>query len=381
MRVIPIASGKGGVGKSLVSVNLSIALSQAKKKVLLADLDLGASNAHTILGIRTIKKGIGNFVCDARAVLRDYIMQTDYENLFFLPGEAEIPGLANLQHAQKKKLFKNLLTLNEYDFIILDLGAGTGLNTLDFFLCSDEGIIVSTPSLTATLNAYLFLKNCVFRIMETSFPRKSEGRQFLVRLRRQGDDLQRLYLPKLISDLKEIDSENFETFQTRFKQFMPKLVLNMIEDPKDGAKASRIRVSCKEYLGIDLEHLGIIYRDHLQDIALNSRIPVLIYKPQSVISIAINRLCDKILVSEGGQLHALTEEALNESFQIADSEAEQDFETRTEEIKDLMNSGVLSEGDLIETIRIQRFEIKSLKKENALLKKQLVKAVEEGFKI
>lgn len=379
MRVIPVASGKGGVGKSLVSVNLSIALSQLGERVLLADLDLGASNAHTILGIRTVSKGIGNFLSESRASLSDFIMKTDYDGLHFLPGEAEIPGLANLQFAQKKRLMKSIFALQDYDYIIMDLGAGTGLNTLDFFLCSDEGLVVSTPSLTATLNAYLFLKNCIFRLMESSFPSKSEGKKFLSNLKKQGDDLQKLYLPKLFSDLKEADPENFEAFQKRFNDFGPRLILNMIEDPNDGVKAARIRVSCKEYLGIKLDHMGIIYRDHLQDVALNSRIPIIIYKPQSVISVAIKRLCEKIQNSKAGSIHTIDEEEINENFQLADIEAEQDFETRSEEIKDLLNSGVLSEGDLIETIRTQQYEIKSLKKENALLKNRLIKAVNQGF--
>lgn len=380
MRVIPVASGKGGVGKSLVSVNLSIALSQVGQKVLLADLDLGASNAHTILGIRTVSRGIGHFVSEARANLADFILETDFSGLKFLPGEAEIPGLANLPFGQKKKLLKNLLQLTEFDYLILDLGAGTGINTLDFFLSSDEGIIVSTPSLTSTLNAYLFLKNCIFRLLESSFPLKSEGKNYLLNLKKQGDNLQKLYLPKLFSELQELDPDNFSIFKERFDGFSPRLILNMVEDPKDGTKASRIRISCKQYLGIHLDHLGVIYRDHLQDVALNSRIPIITYKPQSVISVAIERISEKLQKLKAGAVHGIKEEQIDENFAIADMEAEQDFETRSNEIKNLLNDGVLSEGDLIETIRTQQYEIKSLKKENSLLKARLVKAINQGFK-
>lgn len=380
MRVLPIASGKGGVGKSLLSVNLSIALAQAGHRVILADLDLGASNAHTILGLRAIGKGIGHFLSDSKSKLNDIIVQTTYENLGFIAGEAEIPGLANLQHGQKKRLMRHLLNLKDVDFLILDLGAGTGLNTLDFFLASDEGIIVTTPSLTSTLNAYLFLKNCVFRIMETSFPGKCEGKKYLQTLRKDGSSLQRLYLPKLFQELKEVDPENFEKFQERFRQLNPRLVLNMLEDPKDGVKASRIRVSCREYLGMEIDHLGIVYRDHLQDVALNSRLPILIYKPNSVISQAVYRVSEKVQKAKAGALHALDEEFLDENYQAADLEAEQDFESRTDEIKNLLHTGVLTQGDLIETIRTQQYENKSLKKENALLKARLIKAVNQGYK-
>jgi len=381
MRVLPIASGKGGVGKSLMAVNLSIALAQSGNKVVLADLDLGASNAHTILGLRAVGQGIGHFLADSKIDIHDVMMSTTYENLQFIPGEAEIPGLANLQHAQKKRLLKALLKLQNIDFLILDLGAGSSLNTLDFFLSSDEGIIVTTPSLTSTLNAYLFLKNCIFRIMETSFPGKSEGKKYLGELRKKGESLQRLYLPKLFKELKKRDLKNYKKLEERFANFRPKLILNMVEDPKDGVKASRIRVSCREYLGLEIDHLGIVYRDHLQDIALNSRLPIIIYKPKSLIAQAAYRIAEKIKNSKAGMIHEYSGEFLDENFQQADLEAEQDFDQRAEEIKNLLNTGVLTQGDLIETIRTQQYEVKSLKKENNLLKSKLIKAVNQGYKI
>ena len=172
MRIIPVASGKGGVGKSLFSVNLAIALAEAGNRVLLADLDLGASNAHTVLGLRAVSKGIGCFFTDPNTTVDELITDTEYPNLRFLSGEGEIPGLANIRASQKNRLIRQLRKQNA-DYLILDLGAGTSSVTVDFFLLSSEGIIVTTPNLTAILNAYLFLKNAIFRILWQSFPRKS----------------------------------------------------------------------------------------------------------------------------------------------------------------------------------------------------------------
>ena len=104
MRIIPVASGKGGVGKSLFSVNLAIALAEAGNRVLLADLDLGASNAHTVLGLRAVPKGIGCFFSDSEASIDSLILDTEYPNLRFLPGEGEMPGLANIRTSQKNRL-------------------------------------------------------------------------------------------------------------------------------------------------------------------------------------------------------------------------------------------------------------------------------------
>ncbi|MBN2652932.1 MAG: AAA family ATPase [Spirochaetales bacterium] len=380
MRIIPIASGKGGVGKSLLAVNMSIALGQAGFSVVLVDLDLGASNAHTILGIRSVTTGIGHYLQNKDSDINDFIIDTEYSNLRLLPGEAEIPGLANIKFFEKRKILKDLKGIKA-DFVIIDLGAGTNMNTLDLFLASSEGVIVTTPSLTATLNAYLFLKNIVFRLISTSFGQKSPATAYLEHLQKDGNSLQRLYVPRLLEILKAKDPKGYEKFDKRFKVFCPRLVFNMIDDPKDSFKAQKLRVSCREYLGVDMEHLGVIYKDHLQDVALSSRLPIIVYKPQAVLSQAIFRISEKLV-----QLSPLSEEdfdyeAIEDSYQIANEEASNDFDLRIAEIKDLLNTGALTEGDLLETIRTQQFEINSLKKENMLIKRKLVKAVNSGYKL
>ena len=162
MMILPIGSGKGGVGKSLLATNLSIALAEAGRKVVLADLDLGASNAHTMLGIRSVNRGIRTFLSVPRMSFAEIVLPTEYNGLSFIPGDAEVPGIANLKAVQKKRLVRCLESLAA-DFLVLDLGPGAGANSLDFFLMSALGIVVTTPALTAVLNAYLFLKNVVFR--------------------------------------------------------------------------------------------------------------------------------------------------------------------------------------------------------------------------
>lgn len=380
MQVLPIASGKGGVGKSLFASNVAIALAQAGKKVILADLDLGASNLHLILGTGSIKNGIGTFLCNIEINFKDIIFDTDYKNLQFIPGDSEIPGMANLDNTQKTRLIRELY-LQEADYLILDLGAGTSFNTVDFFLSSSMGVIVTSPTLTATLNAYLFLKNVVFRLMTTSFKKDSWAGKYFEGLKNEGKSFQRIYIPKLLDKIQSEDIESYTTFMKRMTVFKPMLVMNMLEDPKDSQKATKIRRSCKEYLGVDLEHLGVIYFDHLQEIALNSRLPIIAYKPNSVLSQAIYRIADKIL-EKGEELNSpLDISALNDSYQTATMEAEIDYDSKVEAMENLLHSGTLTEGDLVETIRSQQYEINAIKKENYFLKAQLLQAAEGVIKV
>jgi flagellar biosynthesis protein FlhG len=372
MQIIPIASGKGGVGKSLIAANLAIALGQAGKKVYLADLDLGGSNLHMILGVRPQHGGLGTFLHRSDMPFNENITVTDYPNLFFIPGDSEIPGAANLTANQKHRIIRNLLNL-QGDYLILDLGAGTHFNILDFFLISRRGIIVTTPTPTAAVNAYLFMKNAVFRVLTSAFKRGSLAHAFLERLKKDGSALQRVYIPQLLQNIKAEDPESYSAYAKGTVQFRPRLILNMLEDPDDADKANKLRRSCREYLDIDMEHLGVIYRDDMQDIALQSRLPIIIYKPHSVLSQALYRIADKLIGSETEE-EAFFSMEMDESYQTAEIEAGLDFEAKIDYLEELLQAGSLSMGDLIETIKTQQFEINRLKKENQFLKSKVVKS-------
>jgi len=378
MQIIPIASGKGGVGKSLLSANLAIALGQAGKKVLLVDMDLGASNLHLVLGMQSPKAGLGTFLTGSTS-FDDAVQETRWDGVSFIAGDSEIPGLTALRAPQRSSLTKNLLK-TDADYLVLDLGAGTHTGILDFFLMSPRGIIVTAPSVTATLNAYLFLKNSVFRLMHGCFKKSSPASAWLQGLRDNSASLQRMYIPKLIEEIAKVDPASAEKFRQRSALFHPRLVMNMIDDPKDADKALKIRRSCKEYLNLDLEHLGVIYRDSIQDTALASRLPILSYKPQSILSQAIYRIADKILQEEAESAGSFAEYD-DESFQTAEMEASIDFESRMNYVEELVGSGALSMGDLGETIKSQQYEISILKKENALLKNKMGQALVQGFKL
>jgi flagellar biosynthesis protein FlhG len=377
MRIIPVASGKGGVGKSLVAANLAVAFAQAGQRVVLTDLDLGASNLHLVLGHQSPKLGIGTFLNDTKSNFNDVITDTDVRGLRFIPGDTEIPGTANLKAGQLKALVRKFLALKpDTDILILDLGAGTHQSILDFFLLSGQGIVVSAPAVTAVLNAYVFLKNTVFRLMFTSFGKGSKTAAYLEDARKDGSQF--LYIPRLLPEIKKIDPESHERFAARLSRFRPRLIMNMIDDPKDADVASKIRRSCEEYLSLKIEHLGVIYRDNVQDTALSSRLPVLLYKPQAMLSQAIYRIADKIMNSDEDNF-TLDEKAIEDSFQEAGLEAEIDFENKMDYVEDLLHSGALTQGDLVETVKSQQYEISKLRKENNFLKLKLSRAISAGF--
>ena len=380
MHILPIASGKGGVGKSLLAANLGVLLAKAGQRVVLADLDFGGSNLHLVLGIRGVQNGVGTFLTRSGMGFDDIIIDTDQENLRFVPGDGEIPGIANLTAGQKRKLIRRLRSV-EADYLILDLGAGTSYNVLDFFLMTGQGIVITTPTPTALVNAYLCIKNALFRILSTSLKRGSAGAAFLLELGRTSNQLQRVYLPDLISKIKKVDKEGIARYEETASRFRPRLVLNMLEDPQDAEKVARLRNSCKEYLGLEIEQLGIIYRDELQDIALGARLPIVKYKPNSVLAQAIQRITDKVMLLAEDDDELLTWADSDESFAEGSTEAEIDFESRMDYVSELLHTGALTHGDLVETVKSQQIEIGILRKENNLLRAKLIEAAKQGFDV
>ncbi|MDR2515927.1 MAG: P-loop NTPase [Spirochaetaceae bacterium] len=380
MRIIPVASGKGGVGKSLVSANLGVAFAQAGQRVVVADLDLGASNLHLVLGHHAPARGLGHFLNDIKSGFAGVIAETDIPNLRFIPGDGEIPGMANLRASQRNSLVRHLLSLkNDTDILVLDLGAGTHQSILDFFLLSTRGLVVSAPAVTAILNAYVFLKNAVFRLMYSIFRRGTPAGLYLEQMRKDVSGKNRQYIPQMLKEIARIDPEASARFEQNMTHFHPRLIMNMIEDPADADVAMKIRRSCEAYLGIGIEHLGVMYRDSLQDTALASRLPIVLYKPHSVLAQGIYRIAEKILQTEDENFDLAATE-IEASFQDAALEAEADFETRTEYVEELLHSGALSQGDLLETVKSQQLEMAKLKKENNFLKLKLSQAAAKGFK-
>jgi len=108
---------------------------------------------------------------------------------------------------------------------------------------------------------------------------------------------------------------------------------------------------------------------------------LILYKPQAVLSQAVYRVADKILQSEYEDEGPLDFQTLDESHQTAALEAEIDFDAKLQNLEELLHTGALTMGDLVETVKIQQMEINQLKKENLLLKSKIVKAMNAGFQL
>src|SRR5437773_6207756 len=174
--IIPVAGGKGGVGKSFLAANLAIALAKRGHSTVAIDLDLGNSNLHSFLGLENRYPGIGEYL--HRAVdrpLSDLVVRTKVPGLGFVPGDGRMPFMANITHHQKQSVIRAIRQVPAR-YILLDLSAGTSFNILDLFLISDNGVVVTTPEYPAIMKMLVFVKNLVLR----AFQKRLQGKPALV---------------------------------------------------------------------------------------------------------------------------------------------------------------------------------------------------------
>ena len=131
-KIWAVGGGKGGIGKSVLSILISMALAEKGQDTVVIDGDLGGANLHTFMGIRTPSRTLNDFISRQYATLDEVCMGTEQKGLRIICGASEVLTLANLQYTQKVKILQAISKI-EADHVILDLGAGTGFNTLDFF--------------------------------------------------------------------------------------------------------------------------------------------------------------------------------------------------------------------------------------------------------
>ena len=161
VRVISIASGKGGVGKSSISVNLAITLSRLGARVLILDADFGLANVDIMLGITT-RMDLSYFLRGEKALHE--IIQLGHEGVRFISGGSGVNELINMKEEQLAELLSKIMHIDApIDIILMDAGAGVSNTIMQILLASSETIVVTTAEPTSVLDAYALVKTVVKR--------------------------------------------------------------------------------------------------------------------------------------------------------------------------------------------------------------------------
>ncbi len=295
-RVWAIGGGKGGVGKSLISANLAVALARQGKSCILLDADLGGANLHTLFGIAQPRASLADLLNRKVANLRDILVPTPVPGLRLISGANASADMANPQHAQKLKIIRQLFSL-ESEFILLDLGAGSSFNVLDFFLAADRQLAVVAPFPTSVENSFHFLKAAFYRKLKTIVREIGMVPQVEQALRdREGLGIRSP--GELLTHIGRQYGEKGATLNRAMATFNPRILVNQVRQEDDLELGHQMALAAENYFGLEIDCLGTIRNDDRAHYAVQMKRPVLDMFPQTTFSLSIKSAIRRLLEEE-----------------------------------------------------------------------------------
>lgn len=254
--IIAVASGKGGVGKSFFSSNISMSLKTAGNNTLLVDADLGGANLHDFVGLKVPGKGLYEFLKEKADI--DSVITQSPAGIDFVGGSSDVLGMAHITNFEKLKVLNRLKKLN-YKYIILDLGAGTSFNMIDFFNFADKKIMIMNSEPTSLENSYGFLKVALYRKIELFLRKDTKYNDICNKLRSKSMNFPNI--ATILSALAEIDGTGESEVQEIVDGYKVGSVLNLVRTRKELNVFYGFETVTKKYLGIDIEKLGFMPYD------------------------------------------------------------------------------------------------------------------------
>lgn len=262
-RIITVASGKGGVGKTNLVVNMGIIMGQLGHKVVILDTDLGMANTDILLNLKPVYTLID--VIQGQKDLQEVLLQGPH-NVEVLPGGSCLPDLVNLDSQQREKLISRLSYLDqEGNILLVDCSAGLSRDVLSFVASSDDLVLVTTPEPTAITDAYGIIKVVNnYRLK----PRVS-------------------------------------------------IVINMVHHARDGeAVFRRISNVCRNFLSINIDYLGSIEFDQYVQRAVLNCYPYALQFPRSRATMLTREITGRLLYGEEKSARKKEERFLQRLFAI-----------------------------------------------------------------
>ncbi len=319
--IIPVASGKGGVGKSVITANLAICLAEQGYRTIAVDLDLGASNLHTCLGLDNDHPGIGDYLRAHHGELEDLLVQTAFEHLHLLPGDVRSPLMANLHHSQKTKLMHRLTGL-EADYLLLDIGSGSSYHILDFFGMSNFGMLICTFEHASLANMLTFLKNFALRTIEHNLPRNTFLKNTFNQSLGQPVTSGVVSIKRVLGEISKVDASIGEKLCREWLRFRPRIVFNQGTHPEDLEVAEQLQKTLKHNLSLYADYFGFLFHDPATADSTRKRQPLMSFAPESMIAEDIEKLADRI--------RRLWTRPLKDSARLLRSNTEKVFARRSE---------------------------------------------------
>jgi flagellar biosynthesis protein FlhG len=274
-------------------------LARQRFKTLLIDADLGTANLHTILGIPHPDISLSDFFNKKLKSLQETVLGTPIPNLFLISGARNKLDIANLSHEHKMKMLRAISRL-DYDYILLDLSAGTSFNTIDFFTLSDSGVFVCCPEPTSIENFYRLIRSVYIRKIRQIL-KTDRFRQLSEKAEARNQDAIINKPEYLLDTLKEMDPERGRMIERILQAFQFKLVLNQLrkqDNPKIGILICNI---IEKHLRLKIQFIGnVSFDEHVHD-EICRKVPFIDKYPHSASTMDLKNVTKGIVDVANGQ--------------------------------------------------------------------------------
>jgi flagellar biosynthesis protein FlhG len=285
--IYSIGGGKGGVGKSFMVASLGASLAMRGNRVVLVDLDLGASNLHTFLGVKPPSNGLNTYIDKKAGTLDRVAVSTHIAGLSLISSCQCQMEIANLYYTQKTRLINAIKKL-PFDIVILDLGAGTNFNTIDFFLTSNSGVIICTPEPTSIENTFRFIKAVYLRRLKR-----------ILKTGKYSDSLQETILQNGNRDLptrdifkvvEEDDPENLTLLKEKLARNKFNIIVNQHRKFTDPALGLKMETVCNRHFYSPFRYIGHVdFDERVHDAVYQRKLFVELY-PNTTTSTDIKKI-------------------------------------------------------------------------------------------
>ena len=297
--VFAVGGGKGGVGKTVLTASLGIALASNDYEVVIVDADFGGANLHTCMGILEPSATFYHFYSLQCETLADICLETPVKNLQLISGACGTLGLANPRYQQKVRFINQLRHLNA-DYVLLDLGAGSSYNVIDFFLAADQGILITTPEPMAIQETFNFLKMAVLRKLLRDLRKRQRALAVLEQHVYAEPGKMYFTMEDIIGDVRQVDEEAAFMMQNYLDNYHPRLILNMVHSTREIQEGDSFRTAAHDLLNIEVDYMGYIEYDETVRQSVKELRPFVLDHPKSKASKSLAKLVTVGLLQKHG---------------------------------------------------------------------------------
>lgn len=300
-KIWAVGSGKGGVGKSLISASFSLSLAKRGFRVLAIDLDIGGSNLHTCLGVAPPKVGLGDWVCRRIPELEGVMVPTLHPNLKLISGANDSTKITEIMNEQSDEICRIIRSVKNFDHVVIDLGAGTYELTTKFFLAADDGVISILPEPTSVENAYRFIRSVLYKKLRAT--QVSEGIREVIDAASDPKNILGIKTPAdLLAVIARIDDSAAIKIRAALQSFHPHIVVNQVRSQVDVDVGRAITSVCRRFFGIEVNYAGYIDYDNSVWKAVRDRQPAILEFPRSVLANRVEHLTEVLLNHEKAEI-------------------------------------------------------------------------------